>query len=281
MTNKPLSAGRRIVEVASTANPLLKTFRRSIAEGVTRQGWLAVEGPFLIEEALRAGHHAHIHSVLVSNEGLERLKTLVERLPAEAEVARVSDDLFRRVADTEAPQGIAALVELKRPSLEAVLRQPRVLLVVACGLQDPGNLGTIHRSAQAFGAHALMTLEATVSPFNPKAMRASAGAVFHVPSFAGAEPVALFKKLRAARVRLIAADPRCASRLTDVNLLGPLAILIGQEAAGLSPEIAGQADLRVCIPLRAGMDSLNAATAASIFLYETARQRDFRYDVIL
>ena len=214
--------------------------------------------------------------MLVSEEGLERLKPLVEHLPADAEVARVSDALFRRVAETENPQGIAALVELKRPTLESILREPQVLLVVACGLQDPGNLGTIHRSAQAFGASALVTLEATVSPYNPKAMRASAGAVFHVPSFAGAEPGALFTKLRAARVRMIAADPHAPQRISEADLRGPLAILIGQEAAGLSPEIASQADVRLSVPLRAGMDSLNAATAASIFLYEAARQRNFQ-----
>ena len=268
---------RRIPEITSGANPLLKTFRRGLAEGVTRQGWLAVEGPFLVEEALRAREAAGVHSVLVSEEGLERLKSLVERLPAEAEVARVSDQLFRGVAQTESPQGIAALVELRRPALDAVLRTPNVLLLVACGLQDPGNLGTILRSAQAFGASALITLEGTVSPFNPKAMRASSGAVFHVPSFAGTDANGLFKKLRTARVRIAAADRQSPSRVSDSDLRGSIAILIGQEAAGLSPEISRQAQMLVSVPIRAGMDSLNAATAASIILYEAARQRKFVY----
>jgi TrmH family RNA methyltransferase len=268
---------RRIPEITSGANPLLKTLRRGLAEGVTRQGWLAVEGPFLVEEALRAREAACVHTVLVSEEGLERLKSLVERLPAEAEVARVSEQLFRGIAQTESPQGIAALVELRQPTLESVLRQPHVLLLVACGLQDPGNLGTILRSAQAFAASALITLEGTVSPFNPKAMRASTGAVFHVPSFAGTDPDALFKKLRIARVRIAAADPHSPSRISDSDLRGSLAILIGQEAAGLSPEIAQQAQVLVSIPIRTGMDSLNAATAASIILYEAARQRKFVY----
>ena len=266
---------RSIPEITSTANPLLKSFRRALAEGVTRQGWLAVEGPFLVEEALRAREIAQIHSVMVSREGLERLKALVERLPADVEVSYISNKLFGQISQTEHPQGIAVLVELKNPLLDDILHQPNVLLIVACGLQDPGNLGTILRSAQAFGANGLITLEGTVSPFNPKAMRASAGAVFHVPSFAGAEPDALFKKLRAAGVRMVAADPHSPSRVSDSNLRGPLAILIGQEAAGLSPEIARQADLKVSIPIRAGMDSLNAATAASIILYEAARQRNF------
>lgn len=268
---------RRIPEITSSANSLRKTYRRALAEGVTRQGWLAVEGPFLVEEALRAREAARVHSVLLSEEGLERLKSLVGRLPEDAEVARVSDHLFSGVAQTESPQGIAALVELRQPSLDSVLRKSNVLLLVACGLQDPGNLGTILRSAQAFGAAALITLSGTVSPFNPKAMRASAGAVFHVPSFAGADPDALFKKLRSARVRIAAADPHSPFRISDSDLRGSLAILIGQEAAGLSPEVSRQAQMLVSVPMRSAMDSLNAATAASIILYEAGRQRKFAY----
>jgi TrmH family RNA methyltransferase len=264
-------------EITSSNNPLLKVFRRALAEGVTREGWLAVEGPFLVEEALRAGRGATIHSVIVSEDGLERLKELVAHLPAEAEIARLSDRLFHDVAQTEAPQGIAALVELRRRSLDSVLHAPNALLLVACGLQDPGNLGTMLRSAQAFGASAVITLEETVSPFNSKAMRASAGAVFHVPAFAGEKLDSVIKKLRAARVRIVAADRHSPSRISDSDLRGPLAILIGQEAAGLPPEIARQANLLLSIPIRAGMDSLNAATAASIILYEAARQRGFQY----
>ncbi len=264
-------------EIASGANPLLKVFRRGLAEGVTRQGWLAVEGPFLVEEALRARESAHIHNVIVSEDGWARLQGLVDRLHAGAEVARVPDRLFRQIAQTESPQGIAAVVEARRPTLDSMLHKRDGLFLVACGLQDPGNLGTILRSAQAFGASALITLEGTVSPFNPKAMRASAGAVFQVPSFAAVDPDWLFKRLRAARIRIIAADRRSPSRVSDSDLRGPLAILIGQEAAGLAPEIARQANMLVSIPIRSGMNSINAATAASIILYEAARQRGFDY----
>ena len=262
-------------EITSPTNPLLKVFRRALAEGTTRDGWLAVEGPFLIEEALRAKPQATIHSVLVSDEGLERLRELVRHLPAKSEVARVSDRLFRQVAETQSPQGIAALVEVHRRSLHAILQAPNALLLVACGLQDPGNLGTMMRSAQAFGASGVVTMTETVSPFNPKATRASAGAIFHLPVFVDEPPDALFKALRAAGVRIVATDRQSPSAISSADLRGPLAILIGQEAAGLPPEIEGEADLRLSIPIRPGMDSLNAATAASILLYEVARQRKF------
>ncbi len=264
-------------EITSPTNPLLKVFRRALAEGTTRDGWLAVEGPFLIEEALRAKPQATIHSVLVSDEGLERLRELVRHLPAKSEVARVSDRLFRQVAETQSPQGIAALVEVHRRSLHAILQAPNALLLVACGLQDPGNLGTMMRSAQAFGASGVVTMTETVSPFNPKATRASAGAIFHLPVFVDENPDALFTALRAAGVRIVATDRQSPSAISSADLRGPLAILIGQEAAGIPPEIEGEADLLLSIPIRPGMDSLNAATAASIFLYEVARQREFNY----
>lgn len=272
----PRAASRRIREITSGTNSLLKVFRHALAEGTTRDGWLAVEGPFLVEEALRA-ERATIHSLLVASQALQRLQDLLARSPREVEIAQVSERLFRKVAQTENPQGIAALVELRECTLDTILRQQHVLLLVACGLQDPGNLGTILRSGHAFGASALVTLEGTVSPFNPKATRASAGAVFHLPVVAGENPEALFKKLRAAQVRIVAADRHSPSPISRADLRGPFAILIGQEAAGLSPEIAREAEMLLSIPIRAGMDSLNAATAASVLLYEAARQREFPY----
>jgi TrmH family RNA methyltransferase len=271
-------AGRRHArEITSASNPILKVFRRALAEGVTREGWLAVEGPFLVEEALNATERAVVHSVLVSRTAAEKFRDLLGRFPSEAEVVQVSDRLFGQVAQTQSPQGIAALVELRAEDLGAALAHRDALLLVACGLQDPGNLGTMMRSAQALGATALVTLENTVNPFNPKAVRASAGTVFHLPVFCSQTPSALFARLRTAGVQIVATDRHCASSLAQADLRGPVAILIGQEAAGLPPEISREANLLLSIPIRPGTDSINAATAASIFLYEAARQRQFRY----
>jgi TrmH family RNA methyltransferase len=271
------SQPNRLRVIESPTNPLIKVFRRALAEGTTRDGWLAVEGPLLVEEALRSGERATVQSVLVSEEGLRRSQPLLDRLPKSCEVTQTPDRLFRQIAQTETPQGIAALVELRATNLEVVLRAKDALLLVACGLQDPGNLGTILRSAQAFGASALITLAATVSPFNPKAARASAGAVFHVPVLMGERAESLFPRLRAAGIRVVGTDRHSSARISDADLRGRLAVLIGQEAAGLPAELARQAEMLVSIPIRTGMDSLNAATAASIVLYEVARQRGFRY----
>jgi TrmH family RNA methyltransferase len=267
----------RIREIESPSNPLVRVFRGALAEGVTREGWLAVEGPFLLEEALRASERATVHSVLVEQTAAVKFRKLLGRLPKESEVAQVSERLFRQLAQTETPQGIAALVELQPSELETVLAQPNALLVVACGVQDPGNLGTMMRSAQALGGSALITLKQTTSPFNPKAVRASAGALFRLPVFLNREHHALFRQLRAAGVRIVAADRHSPSSLAQADLRGPLAILIGNEAAGLPPEISREANLLLSIPIRPGMDSVNAATAAAVFLYEVVRQRGFQY----
>lgn len=267
----------RIRDLSSASNSLLKVFRHALAEGTTRQGWLAIEGPYLLAESLDADSGAQVHSVLMGENGAKKHAGLLARLPRETEVARVSDRLFAQIAQTETPQGVAALIELKACDLGAVLARPDVLLLVACGVQDPGNLGAMLRSARAFGAAAVLTLKETVSPFNPKTVRSSAGAIVRLPVFPDLEASSLFARLRARGVRLIGADRRSSSGLTDADLSGPLAILIGREATGLPPEMAQEAHQLLSIPIRQGMDSVNAATAAGIFLYEAARQRGFKY----
>jgi len=267
----------RIRQIGSPTNSLVKVYRRALANGATREGWLAVEGPFLVKEALAAAPAVRTHSVLITESGSAKFSGLLEGLPAEAEAVEVPDRLFEQVAQTQNPQGIAALVELPHYNLDPILAGQNLLLLVACGLQDPGNLGTLMRSAAAFGASALCTLPETVSPFNPKAVRSSAGAIFRIPILAGLAVSDLVHRLRAARVRIVAADRHSPSPLHEAYLKGSLAFLVGREASGLPPEIAREASLRLSIPIRPGMDSVNAATAGSVFLYEVARQRGFRF----
>ena len=263
-------------EVLSPANPLLKVFRRSLSEGTTKQGWLAIEGPFLVEEALNAAPSVTIHSALVAAGAAEKFAGLIERLPAEVELTQIPDRLFEGVAQTQSPQGIAALVELPAHTLEQVTAARNPLIVVACRLQDPGNLGTMMRTAFAFSASAFLTLRETVSAFNPKAARSSSGAIFRLPLVCGVDPGEALPYL-STRVRIVAADRNSPSSLTQADLRGPLAILVGRESTGLPDEISRYATQLLSIPIRQEVDSLNAATAANIFLYETARQRGFRY----
>jgi len=267
----------RIRQIGSPTNSLVKVYRRALATGITREGWLAVEGPFLVKEALAAAPAVRTHGVLTTEGAGTKFGGLLEQLPAEAEAVEVPDRLFQQIAQTQNPQGIAALVELPSYNLATILAGPNLLLLVACGLQDPGNLGTLMRSAAAFGASALCTLAETVSPFNPKTVRSSAGAIFHLPVLHDLPVDDLLHRLHTARVRIAAADRHSSSPLDQADLRGPLAIMVGREVSGLPPEIAREASQILSIPIRPGMDSVNAATAGSIFLYEAARQRGFKY----
>jgi TrmH family RNA methyltransferase len=263
--------------VLSPSNPVLKIFRRALLDGTTRQGWLGLEGPLLLQEALNARPAVSVQCVLVGESAASKFQELLDRLPKEAELVRVSDRMFEQIAATQTPQGVAALVEICPPDLDTILSRRGVVLLIACGIQDPGNIGTIVRSGQALGASALITLRETVSPFNPKAVRASAGAVLRLPIIRNQHADPLFARLRRARVRIIACDRHSPSSLAQADLKGSIAFLIGKEASGLPPEAARAADLLLSIPIRPETDSVNAATAAGIFLYEAARQRGFAY----
>lgn len=264
-------------DLTSATNSLVKVFRRSLAEGVTREGWLAAEGSHILEEALKPGSQATVHCVLVAQAAAQEHRVLLAQLREETELARVPDRLFRQLAQTQAPQGIAALIELHPVELRTLLARPDAILVVACGLQDPGNMGTIIRSADALGASAVITVMNTVNPYNPKAVRSCAGSILRLPVFANLQPDVLFKQLRASGIRIVAADPHSHTPISEADFLGPVAVLIGKEAAGLPPEIQREADQLLRIPICSEADSINAATAAGIFLYEIARQRGFRY----
>lgn len=132
------------------------------------------------------------------------------------------------------------------------------------------------RTALAFSATAFVTLRETVSPFNPKAVRSSSGAIFRLPLVCGVDPDAALPFL-STRVRIVAADRNSPASLAQADLKGPIAILVGRESTGLPENVGRYAHQLLSIPIRKEVDSLNAATAANIFLYEAARQRGFRY----
>src|SRR5437762_6912877 len=269
-------------ELTSATNSLVKVFRDALSEGVTRDGWLAVEGPRLLEEALdctsgRAPDRCQVHTALVRRSAAERFATLIQRLPREAEVVQVPDAVFDRLALTETPQGIAALVELPSHTLEAAVTRRDACLLIACGIQDPGNMGSMIRSAQALGGTAVLAMKETVSPFNPKAVRSSAGAIFRLPVFRNLQADELFARLRSAGVTIIAADRHSSDSLASADLRSRAAFLIGKEATGVDESMLRETGLRLSIPIRANIDSVNAGVAAGIFLYEAARQRGFKY----
>ncbi len=246
--------------LTSRTNPRVKQLRAAFA-GQPRlaSGLIAIEGPHLLEEALTTNQA--IKTIFLS----ERTPTPLN-LPAGIEILRLASDVFASVTDTQSPQGIAALLVPPTGSLDSMFtRIPLILVAVA--LQDPGNLGTLIRSAVAFAATGILLTPGTVNPFNPKVIRASAGAIFRIPI----APITL--ESLPTNLQLLATVPGYATPIHTVDLIRPTAILLGNEGAGLPPEWLAAATQRVTIPTPGPVESLNAAVAASILLYEAARQR--------
>jgi TrmH family RNA methyltransferase len=256
---------RRRVE--SRQNARVKELRAAFADPAD-SGRVAVEGERLLEEALRSG--LRVATVFV-REGSERLLDGL-KLEPECEVLELPAAVFESATATEHPQGIAALVELRAFGAENLLRGAAPLVLVMAGLQDPGNLGTLLRSAEAFGATGVIALPGTVSEWNGKALRASAGSAFRVPVVRMGERAAL-EWLRGGGIRLVATVPRGGVEPEVSDLSGPVALAIGNEGAGLSAALIAEADVQVSLPCAGPVESLNAAVAGSVLLYAASRQR--------
>ncbi|HKW32543.1 MAG TPA: RNA methyltransferase [Candidatus Acidoferrum sp.] len=256
----------------------------------TESGFVGVEGMRLVEEALRSG--CPIQAVLFSESGQrhhERLAPLIDRPEMAFPTLHTTDRLFEGLADTEHPQGVAALVKPRENSFDDLVNSAgsacASLLVVLAGVQDPGNVGTILRTAAAFGATGAATaasgVSGTASPYSPKALRASAGAALHLPILAGMSLPILLTQFKIAGIRTLASSARTSEdggqpllAPWQVDWCQPIALLVGNEGAGLPEEIERSADARIHIPMATGVESLNAAAAAAVVFYEAARQRN-------
>lgn len=268
---RPNALHDRLRQVEGKHNALVKELRQAFARGeLTAAGECAIEGFRIIEEAVRSA--LKIRAVFVSKSGENRAARLLPQIHSQAETLLLPDKLFASVVPSQTPQGIAALVHVQTFSLDSILDSEITgpLLVVA-GVQDPGNLGTILRSAEAFAARGVLLGEGTVSAYNSKVVRASAGSVFRVP-LAKAELKSLPAQLRARGLRLLATSSHKGASLPQADL-GNAAIFIGNEGAGVDKKLLGEMDELVMIPHSPRVESLNAGVAASIVLYEASRQK--------
>lgn len=253
--------------LTSPANPLLKDVRRAVARGdLTHGGYCIAEGFHLLEEALRS--ECEVKVVLAAAPVRPAVEHHVRGLGLRVVV--LEDALFQTVSATEATQGVLALVRPPAWSLDQLFRDP-ALVVVLDGLQDPGNAGAIVRAAEAFGASGAMFLKGTVNPYNPKTVRASAGSLFRLPLVSGLDETLALAALEQRRLDIYAAMPRGKRDLRECDLRRPCAFIIGSEGRGIRERLRSAAlDLRIPVT---GVESLNAAMAAGILLYEARRQR--------
>ena len=263
--------------IRSTANNQVKKIRDQVREGwPDSQGRVLVEGITLIEEALKS--RLEVDSFYVS-EHTRKMKLLEELLKSfktnQPAVIQLSEKVFSEISSTETPQGVSALVFLPKWSFKRILTKDSLIVFTHC-IQDPGNLGTLLRSAEAFGADAVILSKNSVNPFNSKAIRASAGSVFRVPCFPGWDIQATLALFGENNYRVYATGPGKGICFRDIDYRGRVVLILGNEARGLDSNILDQVERQITIPISTSVESLNVAVASSIILCQAAEQRKTR-----
>lgn len=233
-----------------------------------------IEGVNLIEEALK--NEAHINSVVINDSFLgntfytELMGLLTERnIP----VSQIPDTLFNYIAETENPQGIMAIVEKPTYNYEDILKRQGANVLVLDRIQDPGNMGTIIRSADASGMDCVISVKGSVDFYLSKVVRSAAGSMFRVPVFQMSSIEAIILMLKENNKKLITSSPYASIYHYDISLVEDIALIIGNEANGVCETFINHSDYTIKIPMLRETESLNASIAASIIMYEMVRQR--------
>lgn len=263
-----------VKKISSSDNTFIKRFRRLAAASKYRRraGKLAIEGPRLLEEALAAGLVPEV--VFFTRNYVDGGgKSTLANLPPGSRQYLLAPSLFAGLADTETPQEVAAIIPYRAPEPGVIAAQILNLVLVLDRIQDPGNMGTMIRTASAAGVDAIFYGPGNVDPHSPKALRSTAGALFHLPPVAVDEPLQLVRSLQNSGMTAIAAQPRGGILYWQADYRGRTVLLIGSESSGLSPELSAAADLAVSIPQASPLESLNASIAAALLMYEALRQR--------
>jgi TrmH family RNA methyltransferase len=256
-------------------SPRLKAARRLNKRAFRqRERAFLAEGPQAVAEAFHCG--AQVTDLFVTVPARTRHPDLVAAIAAAGiPVHVVSGEVMDELAQTVTPQGLLAVCGFVDVPLAEVARAAPALVALLANVRDPGNAGTVLRTADAAGAHAVVFADASVDPYNGKCVRASAGSLFHLPVVAGTRLEEAVVSLREAGLRIVAADGRAGRSLDDpevqARLAGPTAWMFGNEAWGLPPELVALADEPVAVPIYGRAESLNLAAAAAVCLYASAR----------
>ena len=262
--------------ITSTSNPKVKEIRL-LKQAKHRQarGEFFVEGVRLAEEAFGSSQAVRriVYSPRLENtpRGATLLSAARKKYPA-VDWLYVSDEVLASLSDTQTHQGVLAVVGKKELIWQDLLEKEGLVLIL-CGLQDPGNVGTIFRVAEAGGAAGLILSRGTLDPYSPKAVRASMGSLFRLPFLGEQDPMDCLAALRSRGYRLWATGAESGTLLWDTDLTPPTAVLLGQEGAGLDRDLLAAADGVITIPMNPEVNSLNVSLAAGLVVYEALRQK--------
>ena len=265
------------VLISSTNNPQIKNLAllQRKAKARKEQGLFVVEGIKMLKEAMDSGLLVKIYM----SESFYHDKTEVSDIFIEYEHEIVTDSVFRQVSDTKTPQGIMATVKMPSYDLDKILNKDNAYLLLLEDIRDPGNLGTIIRTAEGAGVTGIIMNGSCADILHPKVVRSTMGSIYRVPFYEEQDFIGILSRLKEGGFKLFAAHLSGMSYDIEGSFLGRCGLLIGNEAAGLSEEASSMADNLIKIPMEGRVESLNAAVAAAILMYEAARQRRARVDM--
>jgi TrmH family RNA methyltransferase len=261
--------------ITSRHNPIVARYR-AVAHG-DLDGVLLLDGAHLVHDAIAAGLEIEHAAVDVNASERGEIARLMESLrAARADVATVTAPVMAALSPVRSSSAIVAIASRPSRDLDDLYNRTRntaPLVVIACDVQDPGNLGAIVRVAEAGGASGVIASGASADPFGWKALRGSMGSALRLPVHRVADPAAAAADARRHRCRIVATVPRGGRSIFDVDLRPATAVLVGGEGPGLPQAVIDDADERVTIPMQTPVESLNAATTAALVVYEARRQR--------
>lgn len=256
-------------KIKSSKNPLIKEIKSLYRKRERKKlGLFLVEGIKIVEELVDENYLfkkiVYTDSVFSNKDG----KALIQKIGNSKKLVKVSEDLFKEISDTENPQGILGLVNIPLYKIEDLNLDNINLLLYLDEIQDPGNMGTIIRSADAFNIDGIIIPEGCVDPYNPKVARATMGSIFRVPLYFIDDGVAEIKRLKSEGIKLYSSSLVGSVDIGKINFKRSI-VAIGNESKGVSPEIHKLSDKLIKIPMLGESESLNAGVAASIIMYQS------------
>jgi RNA methyltransferase, TrmH family len=261
--------------ISSRQNPVVARFR-ALAEGADQTGArLLLDGVHLVRDAMESGHSFEIAAVSASRltADSEEAHAAHALMKSGVDVVQAPDSVLAAMSPVRTPSGLVAIATRRPTSAEEVCAMPDAFVLVAIDVQDPGNVGTLMRTAEAGGMTGMFVGGASANPFSWKSIRGSMGSALRLPVVGGMPIASILTSLRDGDIRTIAAVPRGGQNPDAIDWRGKVALIVGGEGAGIPGQVTARCDALVSIPMAARVDSLNVAAAAAILVYAARRQR--------
>ncbi|MCF6465209.1 TrmH family RNA methyltransferase [Clostridium sp. Cult2] len=263
-----------MIYITSSSNPTIKEikslYRRK--ERWAKESFI-VEGIKIVEECI--DNNYPLRNIIISDElyNIRGGEGLLEKIIDNNSLIKVPDRLYKEISDMENPQGVLAVASFKRDSIKNIYDIDNPFILLLDQVQDPGNMGTIIRTADAFSVDGIIITEGCVDIYNPKVVRATMGSIFRVPIYHYSDGIEIIKELKNRNIKVYSTSLKGEKFIQNVNFNIPSILIIGNESKGVSKSLETLADSLIKIPMIGDAESLNAAIASSIIMYETIRQR--------